>query len=195
MFLFRPVPVLRRSASLAALMGLALLAGCGGGGSNPPPPPPAAVAPAISTQPSSLTVTAPQPASFSVTASGTAPLQYQWTKNGANVGTNATTFSLATTATTDAGSYTVIVSNTAGSVTSNAALLTVNAASAGTAVTGVLVGPVGTQVVLLNNAADNLNVTIAPDAVTPTYNYAQTVFTFAAKLLDGAAYSVSVASV
>ena len=64
----------------------------------------------------------------------------------------------------------------------------------GTAVTGVLVGPVGTQVVLLNNVADNLNVTIAPDAVTPTYNYAQTVFTFAAKLLDGAAYSVSVAS-
>ncbi|MDP1833112.1 MAG: putative Ig domain-containing protein [Geothrix sp.] len=86
------------------------------------------VAPAISTQPASLTVTAPQPASFSVTASGTAPLQYQWKKNGVNVGTNAATFSLATTATTDAGSYTVTVSNTAGSVTSNAALLTVNAA-------------------------------------------------------------------
>ncbi len=86
------------------------------------------VAPAISSQPASLTVTAPQPASFSVTASGTAPLQYQWKKNGANVGTNTATFSLATTATTDAGSYTVTVSNTAGSVTSNAALLTVNAA-------------------------------------------------------------------
>lgn len=128
MFPFCPVPVLQRSVFLAALMGLALVVGCGGGGSNPPPGPPVAVAPAISTQPSSLTVSAPQPASFSVTASGTAPLHYQWTKGGANVGTDAATFSLAGTVAADAGSYTVTVSNAAGSVTSTAALLTVNPA-------------------------------------------------------------------
>ncbi len=64
---------------------------------------------------------------------------------------------------------------------------------AGTAVTGVLVGPVGAQVLLQNNAADNLAVT-ASHATPSANNYAQTVFTFVANLLDGAAYSVSVAN-
>src|SRR5207248_9073649 len=41
----------------------------------------AAVAPSITMQPLSQTVTAGQPASFSVTAAGTAPLSYQWNKN------------------------------------------------------------------------------------------------------------------
>ena len=44
---------------------------------NPPP-----VAPTITAQPQNQTVTAGQTASFSVTASGTAPLTYQWKKNG-----------------------------------------------------------------------------------------------------------------
>ena len=122
------VSALQRSTTLLALLGLALLAGCAGGGNNPPPTPPSAVAPTIATQPASLTVTAPQPAAFSVLASGTAPLQYQWKKDGAILGTNAAALSLATTATTDAGSYTVTVSNAGGSVTSQAALLTVNPA-------------------------------------------------------------------
>ena len=62
----------------------------------------------------------------------------------------------------------------------------------GTVVTGVLVGPVGTPVELQNNGADPLNVTVAPDAAAPANNYAQKAFSFVAKLLDGAAYSVSV---
>src|SRR6266446_5072713 len=45
----------------------------------------AAVAPSITAQPASQTVTAGQTATFSVTASGTAPLTYQWKKNGAVV--------------------------------------------------------------------------------------------------------------
>ena len=64
----------------------------------------------------------------------------------------------------------------------------------GTVVTGVLVGPVGTQVLLQNNGVDPLGVTVAADAQTPTDNYAQKAFSFVAKLLDGAAYSVSVAT-
>lgn len=40
-------------------------------------------APAITTQPASLTVTAGNPATFTVVASGTAPLSYQWQKDGA----------------------------------------------------------------------------------------------------------------
>ena len=105
-----------------ALLGLG--SACGGGGGSPTSP--AAVAPAIASQPSNLTVTAPQSASFSVTASGTAPLHYQWKKDGAIVGANTNTYALTTTSVSDSGSYTVTVSNTVGSVTSNAALLTVN---------------------------------------------------------------------
>jgi hypothetical protein len=45
----------------------------------------AAVAPTITTQPANQTVTAGQTASFAVVAAGTAPLSYQWQKNGANI--------------------------------------------------------------------------------------------------------------
>jgi Tol biopolymer transport system component len=128
MFPSSPVPMFQRAALLMTLTGFALLEGCGGRGGNPSPPPPGMVAPAISTEPASLTVTAPQAAAFSVTASGTAPLHYQWRKDGAGVGADAATFSLATTSAADGGSYTVTISNTAGSVTSHAALLTVNPA-------------------------------------------------------------------
>jgi len=90
----------------------------------------AAVAPTITTQPVNRTVTAGQTATFSVVAGGTAPLSYQWQKNGVNiVGATATSYTTPATATTDSGStFDVVVSNTAGSVTSNSATLTVNAA-------------------------------------------------------------------
>src|SRR5205807_4300972 len=45
----------------------------------------AAVAPSITTQPASQTVTAGQTAAFTVVASGTAPLIYQWMKGGAAI--------------------------------------------------------------------------------------------------------------
>ena len=61
----------------------------------------------------------------------------------------------------------------------------------GTAVAGIIVGPVGSQVGLTNNLVDPLSVTIDPEA---TAKYAQKAFSFVAKLLDGASYSVSVAS-
>src|SRR5207302_8117054 len=57
------------------------------------------VAPTITTQPANQTVTAGQTASFAVTANGTAPLSYQWQKNGANIG-GATSASYTTPATT-----------------------------------------------------------------------------------------------
>jgi len=88
----------------------------------------AAVAPSISTQPTSLTVTSGQAASFSVVAAGTAPFTYQWYKDGAQV-INATsaTLSLGNVSSGNAGSYTVKVTNSAGNITSAAATLTVNA--------------------------------------------------------------------
>ncbi len=86
----------------------------------------ATVAPAISAQPRAASTTPGQSATFTVTASGTAPLAYQWFKNTTAIpGATAATYTLASTATADAGSYTVTVTNSAGTVTSQAASLTV----------------------------------------------------------------------
>jgi Immunoglobulin domain/Immunoglobulin I-set domain len=86
--------------------------------------------PLIVTQPANQTVNAGQTATFSVTASGTAPLTYQWYKNGTAIG-GATTNTYTTPATVigDSGSlFTVIVTNTAGTATGGPATLTVNSA-------------------------------------------------------------------
>lgn len=91
---------------------------------------PPAAPPAITKQPVNKTVTEGNTAKFSVTATGAAPLRYQWRKNGANI-TSATASSYTTPATTpaDNGSlYDVTVSNSAGSVTSKSRTLTVTAA-------------------------------------------------------------------
>lgn len=83
-------------------------------------------APVITTQPASQTVTAGSSPTFTAAASGTPPLSYQWRKDGANIsGATSATFTLASVATAAAGSYTVVVTNPAGSATSNAATLTV----------------------------------------------------------------------
>jgi len=89
---------------------------------------PATAAPAITAQPANNTVSAGQTATFSVAASGAAPLNYQWQKNGANIA-GATSASYTTPAATSADSGSVfqaVVSNSAGSVTSSRATLTVN---------------------------------------------------------------------
>src|SRR5437016_6175917 len=90
----------------------------------------APVAPTITTPPANQTVTAGQTASFSVVAAGTAPLSYQWQKNGANIaGATSSSYTTPATTTADSGStFRVVVTNTAGTVTSTAATLTVNAA-------------------------------------------------------------------
>src|SRR5207244_12293558 len=74
----------------------------------------AAVAPSVTMQPASQTVTAGQTASFSVTAAGTAPLSYQWNKNGAAIsGATSSTYTTAATTSADNGEqFTVDVSNT-----------------------------------------------------------------------------------
>jgi hypothetical protein len=88
----------------------------------------AAVAPTITVQPQNQTVTAPSPAMFSVTATGTAPLTYQWLKNSTAIAgaTNSTYTTPATVSGDNGAKFNVTVSNTAGSQTSNAAILTVN---------------------------------------------------------------------
>jgi hypothetical protein len=98
---------------------------------------PAAVAPTITVQPANQTVTAAQTATFSVTATGTAPLSYQWQKNSANIsGATAASYTTPATASGDNGEkFDVVVSNAAGSQTSTMATLTVNAAAVAPTIT------------------------------------------------------------
>jgi Transmembrane protein 131-like N-terminal len=97
------------------------------------------VAPTITAQPTSQTVTAGQTATFTVVAAGTAPLSYRWQKNGANIaGASSASYTTPVTTITDSGStFDVVVSNTVGTVTSAAATLTVNA----TPTPGIQVSP------------------------------------------------------
>jgi lysophospholipase L1-like esterase len=70
-----------------------------------------------------------QTATFTVVASGTAPLSYQWKRNGTTLsGATSSSYTTPATTTADSGAtFTVTISNTAGNVTSNPATLTVNA--------------------------------------------------------------------
>ena len=90
----------------------------------------AAVAPAITTQPANQSVTEGQTATFSVTATGTAPLTYQWKKDGTAIsGATSSTYTTPATSSADnAAVFTVVVTNGTGSVTSSNATLTVTAA-------------------------------------------------------------------
>jgi hypothetical protein len=91
----------------------------------------APVAPSISVQPADQTVLAPATATFSVVSSGTAPLSYQWKRNGIPVGLNASSYTTPATTIGDHGSqYTVTITNAVGTANSGIATLTVNAAPA-----------------------------------------------------------------
>lgn len=82
--------------------------------------------PAITAQPQSRTVTVGANVSFTVSATGTAPLNYQWRKAGSSItGPNGATLSLNSVQLTDAGIYDVVVTNGFGSATSSVAILTV----------------------------------------------------------------------
>jgi Abnormal spindle-like microcephaly-assoc'd, ASPM-SPD-2-Hydin/Immunoglobulin domain/Immunoglobulin I-set domain len=88
------------------------------------------VPPTITAQPGNQTVTAGQTATFSVTATGTGTLTYQWKKNGTAIGgATSAAFTTPATVVSESGSqYTVVVSNLAGNLSSNAAILTVSPA-------------------------------------------------------------------
>ncbi len=84
--------------------------------------------PTITSQPANVAVAPGQTATFSVTASGTGPLTYQWKRGATNVGGNSATLTITNAQVANAGSYTCTVTNSAGSATSNAAMLTVTSA-------------------------------------------------------------------
>src|SRR6202035_1970453 len=87
------------------------------------------IAPAITLQPMAQSVAAGQAATFSVANTGTAPMTYQWSRNGSPIiGATSSLYTTALTAASDNGSqFTVLVSNSAGNVVSIPATLTVKA--------------------------------------------------------------------
>ncbi len=90
----------------------------------------ATAAPAFTTQPASQTVTAGGSASFTVAVSGSPAPTLQWRKGTTNLaGQTGATLSLAGVSASDAGNYTCVASNSAGSATSAIATLTVTAAA------------------------------------------------------------------
>ena len=125
----------RRRVSIAGFLLLAVcfMPGCtsssmpsgggggGGGGSNPQ-------APSIISQPMSQSVNVGQTATFTVTATGTSPLSYQWMENGMVIAnSDSSTYTTAqTTAADDGDTFSVTVSNSVGSRTSSTATLTVH---------------------------------------------------------------------
>lgn len=88
---------------------------------------PANMAPGIMTQPVAQAVNQGQPATFSVVASGTPPVSYQWRRNGVGImGATGASFTVANAQPANAGAYSVSIMNAAGTVISNAAELVVN---------------------------------------------------------------------
>lgn len=89
---------------------------------NPPPTPLQ-----ITAQPVAVTTSVTSNVTFSVAATGTAPLTFQWRKDGSALGSpNSSTLALNNVQTNQAGGYSVVVSDASGSVTSSVVALVVN---------------------------------------------------------------------
>jgi Immunoglobulin I-set domain/NHL repeat len=112
--------------------------------------------PSIATQPAPVTVNSGNTATFAVGVSGSGPFAFQWRRNGTPIdGATAAAYTLATAATGDAGTYSVVVTNGAGSATSSGADLVVIAPAPSVAPT-ITTGP--TSVVVLPQATTTLAV-------------------------------------
>ena len=110
--------------------------------------------PQIATHPSSQTVAAGQSVTFSVTATGTSPLSYQWQRNGGNIsGATSASYTISSVTSGDNNAqFRAVVSNAYGSATSNAATLTVTTSN--TAPTATITSPAAGA---LYNAGNTIN--------------------------------------
>ncbi len=149
--------------------------------------------PTITTQPASKTVTEGQTAAFTVAASGTAPIGYQWRKGGVNIaGATSSTYTTPATVLADSGAtFDVVLSNVAGTVTSTPATLTVsplavsalgvNPASvtgAGSSIgTVTLSGPAPAAGTVVQLTSSNPSAATVPGTVTVAANATSATFT------------------
>lgn len=92
----------------------------------------AAPAPVVTTQPSNRLVSLGAPVVFQVKATGTPPLSYQWSFNGVPIsGATSASYALDAAKVTDSGAYSVVVTNAAGSTTSETGMLMLSYATPG----------------------------------------------------------------
>jgi hypothetical protein len=125
--------------------------------------PPAPSAPSIASQPENLTVVQGNTASFTVGASGTGPLTYQWKHAGTNLpGATGSTYVKNNAQPADAGSYFVTITNSVGTTNSVAVTLTVNVPPTITA------HPQSTNVNIGGNVTFNVAATGSP---APSYQW------------------------
>jgi len=147
----------------AWLVVAALLAACGGS-SDPTTVVggPAATAPVITTQPSNVAVTVGSTATFTVVASGSGPLTYQWQNGGtAIMGATGASYTTPVVRVTDDGAmFAVVVTNSAGSVTSNNAKLSIATMSGN--------GPSAADVVTFKNDVARTGQYLVETTLTPT---------------------------
>jgi hypothetical protein len=110
---------------LSVCWAASMMAGCSGSSTSfNSPTHPVLVAPTIVTQPQSETVAINAQAAFTVSASGTGPLMYQWIENGSAIpGATSAILQFSSVSLSQVGSYAVSVSNAYGSVTSGPATL------------------------------------------------------------------------
>ena len=162
-----------------------------------------AVPPSFTAQPVSLSVITGSEAVFAVAARGTEGLSYQWRKNGTPIsGANASTLKLPAVAAGDAGAYSVVVTNVAGSITSQDGTLAVGAAVAPVLAPSIVTAPAAVQVHVGDTATFAVGVGNAGPGLlgfqwfkdgNPIAGAGQAVLTLnAVTLADAGRYSVSV---
>ncbi|MDO8539231.1 MAG: immunoglobulin domain-containing protein [Opitutaceae bacterium] len=126
-------------------------------------------APVITSQPQGASVTAGQTWSLIVAASGAPAPTYQWLKDGVAVaGATSGTLSLTNITAAAAGSYTVLVSNSAGSVTSNVAVVSLTSAPPTGTAPVITTQPLGAMVTAGSTATLTVGASGSP---TPTYQW------------------------
>ncbi len=118
---------LRAATLFSAAILLTICAGCGGSmKSTPVQAPPQALA--ITAQPTTQGTRLGQTATFTVMAAGSDPISYQWSKNGSPIGgaTSAAYTTPVISAADNDSTFTVSITNPAGTVTSQIARLLLN---------------------------------------------------------------------
>ena len=166
---------------------------------------PQKTAPSIIVQPQSLSMGDGGKATFSVTASGSLPLSYQWQFKGANLaGANGTTLTLDPVLASQAGVYNVVVTNSLGSIVSSNAVLTVISDTTPPTISSVT-NPTATNVVVvfsepvqvasaINSANYALNNGASVQSVAMGVND-QTVVLTTTALAGGMAYTLTINNV
>ena len=145
-------------------------------------------APQITTHPQNRTVAAGQPVTFSVTATGTAPLNYQWERNNSTIaGATSSTYTISSVLMADNGAqFRCRVTNSFGEAISNSATLTVTSNQAPTAtIASPAAGTLytgGQTIAFAGSGADPEDGTLPPGAFTWSIDFHHDTHTHPAML-------------